>query len=59
MEKNDERKDANTNRIWLFILPQMNQLLLMNVGLILTLATNHPEDQPSEEVHACMQTAFP
>lgn len=39
-------------------LPQMNQLLLMNVGLILILAANSPEQQLSAEPHACAQTAF-
>lgn len=30
-------------------LPQMNKLLLMNVGLTLILAANNPEHQPSAE----------
>jgi hypothetical protein len=43
----DERKDANINRIWLFIVIPSESASLTNVYQKLTMATEIPEEQSS------------
>lgn len=55
----DERRDANINRMWLFIVTPSESATLTNVHQILTMATELPAEQTSVEAQAGVQIASP